>query len=173
MNFENSEKEISQSIGGNLINAYLVCPRKAWLYAKQIFPQEDHSYLELGRLIHQESYSRSKKEIELPGIKIDVIPGKEHIVVGEVKKSSKHKEAARLQLAYYLYRLKKLGMDARGELLFPKERKKEEVVLSKELQNCLESILFQLQRIVNSDKPPASEKRGSCRGCAYREFCWA
>ena len=54
------------------------------------------------------------------------------MVVGEVKKTSKFKESARMQLLYYLKQLKDMGIQATGFLAFPKEKKKEEIILTAE-----------------------------------------
>lgn len=50
-------------------------------------------------------------------------------MVAEVKKSSRSFDAAQLQLGHYLYELEKQGQHAKGLLLFPKERRREEVLL--------------------------------------------
>jgi len=159
---------------GNLINSYLICPRKAWLYAHEVNPYGDNVYLEIGALIGQESYKREKKEISLPGMKIDLVKKKDgDTVVAEIKKSSKGKDAARTQLLFYLYNLEKKGVNVKGELLFPKERKKEEVVLTDSKRKELEEILTRLEKLIQEDIPPLPVKIPFCRGCAYNEFCWA
>ncbi|MDP3013160.1 MAG: Dna2/Cas4 domain-containing protein [Candidatus Subteraquimicrobiales bacterium] len=49
-----------------------------------------------------------------------------------------------MQLAFYLYRLKQAGIEAKGELLIPKEKKKIPVTLNsnteKELEEAMEEI---------------------------------
>jgi len=44
-----------------------------------------------------------------------------------------------MQLCYYLYVLRDYGIEAEGELLFPKEKKREKVVLTDEIIKELES----------------------------------
>lgn len=54
--------------------------------AHEICPEQDSDLLELGRIIHEESYPRDKKEFETAGLKIDIIrTGEKGLVVGEVK----------------------------------------------------------------------------------------
>lgn len=82
--------------------------------------------------ITEETYKRDKKEILFGNIKIDLIRKESgNMVVAETKKSPKGVNAARMQLLFYFYKLKELGVDARGELLIPKERKKIDVELDK------------------------------------------
>jgi len=106
-------------------------------------------------------------------LKIDLVKKENNdVVVAEIKKSSKAKKSAQLQLAYYLYRLKEIGITARGELLFPKEKKREKVVLTKELESTLQAVLLDIEEISNREKPPELKKILYCRNCAYRDFCW-
>lgn len=48
-------------IVGSLVQAYSICPRQAWLMSRQITPDEDNVYLQLGRLIQSQAYSRERK----------------------------------------------------------------------------------------------------------------
>jgi len=128
----------------------------------------------LGRFIHEQSYGRDKKEIDLGHARIDLIRSENgEVVVGEVKKSSKFENSARMQLLFYLSELKKMGISARGELLFPTEKKKEPVVLDEAAEAQIEQIAADIQKIAASDKPPEPAKNKYCRNCGYQEFCWA
>jgi CRISPR-associated exonuclease Cas4 len=141
--------------------------------AHELHPNQEDPFLEIGRLIHQESYSREKKEIVLGNIKIDLIKqtGGE-IVLGEIKKSSRFEGPAKMQLAYYLYQLKKHSISARGELLIPKEKKKISVELTDELIEALKTAIAEIREIISKEEPPLPKKIPFCRNCAYREFCW-
>jgi len=77
-----------------------------------------------------------------------------------------------MQLLFYIYEIKKSGIDARGILLFPEERKREEVVLDEASQKELDSVIKDIFKIVNLEKPPIPEKCKYCRNCAYSELCW-
>ncbi len=161
-------------ITGNLINAYYVCKRKLWLYAHEIGPDRSHHLLEIGRLYDMYTYKRDKKEISLEGMKIDILKKREgEILVGELKKTSKFGIAAKMQLVYYLYRLKEQGIELEGELLVPKERKRERIKLDDALIRELESAIENIEAIINRDKPPSAEKVKYCRNCAYNDFCWS
>jgi len=108
-----------------LIWYYYICPREVWLMAHELNPEQDNQLMEIGRLIHETTYKRARKEISLGGMKLDLIKRENgELVVGEIKKSSRFEQSAKMQLAYYLYNLKSIGIDARGELLIPKEKKK-------------------------------------------------
>ena len=156
-----------------MINYYSICHRSVWYLIHGLEAAQDHPFLEIGRFITQESYTRSKKEIVFENLKIDLVKKENNdVVVAEIKKSSKAKKSAQLQLAYYLYRLKEIGITARGELLFPKEKKREKVVLTKELESTLQAVLLDIEEISNREKPPELKKITYCRNCAYRDFCW-
>lgn len=161
-------------VTATLVWYYFICHREVWLMGRQITPDQDNSNIEIGRFIHEDSYSREKKEINLGDLKLDILrhEGGE-LVIGEIKKSSKFKESARMQLAYYLKDLKDKGITARGELRFPEEKRKETVYLNDELANTLDKVVKDILRIVYLEKPPAPKKVTWCRRCAYAEFCWS
>jgi len=141
--------------------------------AHELGPEPDNVYIEMGGLLTEEAYKREKKEIIFENVKIDLIKKeKENIIVGEVKKSSKGQKAAIMQLAYYLYRLREYGVYAKGNLLIPKEKKKFTVELTDELIEKLKNAFFEIDQIINKEKPPFPEKISFCSNCAYREFCW-
>ena len=142
--------------------------------ARQLGPSQENPFIEIGRLISQESYKRDRKEIRLENMVIDLIRGREGgVIVGEVKKSSRYERSARMQLAFYLYRLKTLGIDARGELLFPRERKKIGVTLNQTLVEELEEAIRDIEEITRSDVPPPVRRIRFCSKCGYNEFCFA
>ena len=141
--------------------------------AHELNPNQEDSFLEIGRLIHDDSYKREKKEISVSNMKIDLIKKKDgELIVGEIKKSSHFELPARMQLAFYLYKLRKRGIDAKGELLIPKEKKKIRVELTPNIENELEKASQNIKEIINQEKPPQPAKIRFCRNCAYREFCW-
>lgn len=161
-------------ITGSMVQAYMVCPRQAWLTSRQICPDEDNVYLALGRLIDQQSYGREKKEIRLGHLCLDLIRrGSKQLVVGEVKKSSRAREAARFQLAFYLHELAAMGIKAEGELLFPEERRKERVLLDEAMSVQVAQIKLEITALLNREYPPLPEKIRFCSKCAYAELCWA
>ncbi|MCM8804503.1 MAG: CRISPR-associated protein Cas4, partial [Candidatus Omnitrophica bacterium] len=99
-----------------LINAYFICSRKLWFFSRQISPDPEWEFLEIGRLISETAFQRDKKELTSDGMKIDVLKRRnKDMVVGEIKKSSKGLKSAIMQLAFYLYNLKKKGLNLKGE----------------------------------------------------------
>ncbi len=160
-------------ITGTLIWYYYVCPREVWLMAHEINPEQDNPFIEIGRLIHEDSYPREKKGFETSEMKIDLIKSaKGKTIVGEVKKSSRFLKSATMQLAYYLLRLSEMGMETLGELLIPKEKKRIKVELTPELELELEKAFASIREIIAQDKPPEPVKIRFCNRCAYKEFCW-
>ena len=160
-----------KNISPYIIQAYLTCPREAWLEYHAISSDQDHEYLALGRLIHEISYQRDRKEIYVDQlIKVDLLRER---LVAEVKKSSRNIESARMQLAYYLYFLKKeKGLEFEGILLFPKEKKTEKVKLTKKLEEQLGILIADIKQLIQQNIPPA-KKIKYCKSCAYYEFCFA
>jgi len=160
-----------KTINATIFYAYQICPREAWFYFHHIDPSQDHELLNLGRITHEFSYQRERKEIFVDNLlKIDLMKGK---LIAEVKRSSRHKKAARLQLAYYLYYLKhEKGLEFEGILLFPKERKTENVKLTCELEEEVESIIKQMRPVISSVQPPPAKKIKYCKSCSFKELCW-
>ena len=77
-----------------------------------------------------------------------------------------------MQLAFYLKKLKEIGINASGELRFPKEKIREEIILDDNIENKLNEIEKDIEIILNSEKPLPPEKQKFCNNCAYAEFCW-
>lgn len=154
-----------------LVYSYIVCKREAWFYYHHIEPPSGNVMLELGKLIHLESYKRERKEILIDNfLKFDLVRNE---IIAEVKKSSKNIEAARLQLAYYLYYLKhEKNIEVNGVLLFPRERKKENLHLTPELESKLEFILVNMKEDLNKPFPPKPSKTRFCKVCSFFELCW-
>jgi CRISPR-associated exonuclease Cas4 len=162
------------SLPATLIWYYYICPREVWLMSRQLTPWQDNPFIEIGRLISEESYKRDKKEIHIENIVIDLLKTEgEDIIIGEVKKSSRFEKSAKMQLAYYLLRLKQLGISATGRLLFPKEKKKLTVTLTKEIEDELISAQRQIKSIIQMEMPPLAKKIKFCSKCGYQEFCWS
>ncbi len=165
---------VVEEVSGHLFQSYGICKRQVWLMAHKIIPDQDNIFIELGRTIDENSYERDKKKILLENIELDLIRSdNEDVVIGEVKKSSKALESARLQLGYYLYRLKQKGVHAKGVLLVPKEKKKEEIILTDELEKEIVIVLNDIYQIMQELKPAPPVRIKQCKPCAYLEFCWS
>lgn len=162
-------------VTGTLVWYYFVCRREVWLMTHQVNPDEDDPNMDLGRFIHETSYPRrNQKEILIGHVKLDIMRFEDGVpVVGEVKKSSKYLRSARMQLAFYLLELRRRGIDARGELLIPKEKKVIAVDLTEDLAKELGDTEHAIQSLAMADTPPPPEKIGLCVSCAYQELCWS
>ncbi|MBC7216912.1 MAG: CRISPR-associated protein Cas4 [Candidatus Caldatribacterium sp.] len=165
---------MSQPVIGSFVHAYLICSRKVWLMSHQICPDESHELLRIGRLVQDQAYAREHKEVRIEHLALDLVcrAGK-NFVVAEVKKSSRALEAAKMQLAFYLYELKHMGIHAEGELLFPEEKRRESVVLTLELEEKVEAIKQEILQVTSQPLPPPPVRNRYCNKCAYAEFCWA
>ena len=69
--------------------------------------------------------------------------------------------------------MKQKGINLEGELLIPEERKREKIVLTKELEQKLEEAVKGIQKILKQETPPEPVKIPYCRNCAYKEMCWS
>ena len=142
--------------------------------AHNIVSDQDDPNIDIGRFMHENSYKRKKKEISIGGIKVDVLDKKDgYLMIGEIKKSSKFIESSKMQLAYYLLELKRNGLEGRGVLMFPRERKRETIELTDELIEELEGAEKAIIEICNRPYPPKPNKINMCKNCAYAEFCWS
>ena len=162
------------TITGTLIWYYYICAREVWLISRQIDSYQDNPFLEIGRFLQEDSYAREKKSIRLENIELDVVRKKDgRLIIGEVKKSSRFLQSATMQLAFYLERLEKYGMQASGELLFPKERKRITVKLNPSLRQELQEAKNRIRDIIRQEAPPPVKSLKWCRHCSYREFCYS
>jgi CRISPR-associated exonuclease Cas4 len=161
-------------INGTLFWYYMICPREVWLMKRNIVPDQKDTNIDLGRFIHEVSYSRNKKEIDFGHVKFDVLisHGKE-MVIGETKKSSKFQKASRMQLLYYLKVLRDAGIKANGVLLYPEEKKRVEVELDLEGELELQKVEEKIIEILILSTPPPVKKNPYCRKCGYREYCYS
>jgi len=166
---------MSEHITGTLVWYALICERQVWLMAHEIEPDRGHARLEWGRFLSEITYPRARrKEISLPGMKLDLVERQgSRLIVGEVKASSRFVEAARMQLLFYLWRLREMGVEAEGELRIPEERRRIPVRLDEAGERELRAVMARIEAILQQPQPPPPKRIRYCRGCAYREFCWS
>lgn len=170
--FSDEEFEVLRT-NGIKVNYWAICHRKVWLYAKGVRLEPLSDRVALGRLLHERAYpDLPRREVLIDDlIKVDLL--EHHQKILELKLSRKLIEAARLQVAYYLLYLRWLGVgELTGELRFPKERRKEEVRLTPELEKQVMEALHDIQRIESMPSPPQVTFMPTCRVCAYCELCW-
>ncbi len=169
-----SDYSEAERVGGTLVWYAAICPRQVWLMARGVEPDRRDELLRLGRLNDRETYVRDRHGIAFGDNRFDILREEEGtLVVAEVKKSSRSLAAARLQLGHYLYELEKQGQQAKGLLLFPRERRREEVVLDDGLRRDLDHIYDRIAAIAEAHVPPCLVRCTYCRSCAYAEWCWS
>jgi len=155
---------------GIRINYLYVCERKLWLFDRGITMESKSDKVLMGKVLGEYSYPReTKKEILIDNlINIDIVGDNE---IREVKYSNRLAHADRIQVLYYLYYLKQVGVEKKGIINYPKMRKKEEIVLTPEAEKEVELAVTKVQEIIKMDKPPQIQKKSYCTKCAYYEFC--
>ena len=161
-------------ISGSLIQAFVICPRKAWLLARQITGNQYNEFLAIGRILTEETYKREKKEILVDGNKIDVIKAKGGLLtLIETKKSSKMLEASKMQLLNYLYSFSQKGYSVKGEIRIPKEKKIIPVEFGDKEKVIIENLHKEITILIEYEKSPEKKRIGACKNCSYAEFCWS
>lgn len=151
----------------------MICETRLWLFSRGLNMEQQSDRVALGRLLHETSYrSDKRREILVDGkIVIDLVPDRDLVV--EVKHSTAYGEAARLQLAYYLWYLRQLGAgNLSGELRFPRQRRREKVELTGELEEKVLETLLRIREVESLKRPPQPRRIPACRRCAYAELCW-
>jgi CRISPR-associated exonuclease Cas4 len=155
---------------GTQVNYYFVCKRKLWLFSRNLEMERSSDLVLLGRLLHESSYPRKSKEIDLGPIKIDFI--ERGCEVHDIKRSKRIEEAHVYQMLYYLYWLKARGIEAKGVIDYPLLRRKQAVDLTEEGEKEIEKVLGGIKQTLSSPAPPVVEKKSYCKKCSYYELCW-
>lgn len=132
--------------------------------------EADSDFVLLGKLLHETSYARRFKEVSIGRVKIDFL---EHSgEIHEVKRSRRMEKAHLFQLLYYLYYLKRFGVEVKGVLHYPLLRRTMKVELTKSKEKKIEAVLREISRIIERSEPPLAQMKPFCRKCSYYEFCW-
>jgi len=157
------------------INYNMVCKRKLWLFSNGINMEHTSDTVAEGKLIHEISYpQRSERysELNIDGSVIDFYDAKNK-VIHETKKSDKMEIAHEWQVKYYIWLLKKNGVEgATGIIEYPKLRETTKVELTDEDVVCLENMVVDIEQIVASESCPARIEAKICKNCSYYEFCY-
>lgn len=160
-------------ITGVMVQYYKACFRELWFFANQINMNIDDENILLGKLLHKISYSKETKNLLIDDtISIDFKKISKNLIIFEIKKSSKLTEPSKWQLYYYLYYLKQKGIYAEGLLVYPKERRKERLILTEEIEKEMKEIIKKIPKIVFLSTPPKPVRKPYCKGCSYYEMCW-
>lgn len=160
-------------VNGTLINYYYHCHRQCYLHGNRINLEDNSEDVRIGKILHEiKSDNKNNTEIKIDNIAIDKITSK---YVTELKKSDSDPKAARMQLLYYLKKLKEKGIYREGRLVYnesKKESKTEIIILDenseKELEKCEEDI----KTLIESKNVPEPTNKSMCKKCAYAEYCY-
>lgn len=164
---------MAETATGLMVYYYIVCKRKLWYFTHDITMEENNDMVNIGKILHEESYSRTEKNVKIDGvINVDFI--KNGKVLHEVKKSRKIEEAGVWQVKYYLYYLKKLGMDElTGQIDYPLLRQTLTVILEDKDIIELERIIEDINAIISKELPPKIYlSRKLCQKCAFFDLCY-
>ncbi|CKG87161.1 CRISPR-associated protein Cas4 [Fusobacterium polymorphum] len=163
---------MDKDITGLMVYYYEVCKRKLWYFVNEIQLEENNSNVILGKLLEENTYTRDEKKINIDGIiNIDFIRSKK--ILHEIKKSNSIEPASLLQVQYYLYYLEKKGLiGLKGILDYPLLKQTVEVNLTDKDRENLDNIIIGIKEILRKESPPALEKNGICKKCAYFDLCF-
>src|SRR5947209_8110918 len=152
------------------VNYYFICPKKLWWFAHGVQMERESDRVAMGRLVHEDSYARKKKELNIDN-RI-VLDWREDGIIHEVKLTDKMEEAHEMQLLYYLYYLKCKGVEGlSGQIDYPKLRETKTVELTAERERQIEEALEKMKEIVCRPRAPEVEWMKICRSCAYADLC--
>ncbi len=159
-------------MNGTIINYYFHCKRQCYLFANKLNFEDNSELVKIGKEIHlNKSENKKNSEVKIDNIVVDKITDK-YLV--EIKKSDADKEAARWQLYYYLYMLKKKGIVKKGKLEFAENnqgKKIEYLDLDDKKEKELEKLLKEIEEFISKEKIPKFKKIKGCTKCAYYEYC--
>ena len=160
-----------EDITGVMVQYFVVCKRELWFYIKQINMNYNNDDISIGKLMHEKSYSRENKEIRVDNMVFDFVKNNDDLIIFEMKKSSKLSIGARYQLYFYMYCLRFFDSDVKGMLVYPKERKNEEITLNDEIIKEMDDIINRILEVANLRTPPKAKKMPFCKRCSFYELC--
>ena len=131
-------------------------------------------YVDLGQLLHDESYPREKRrEWSIDNlVQIDFVD--KHGILHDIKSGPAMETAHVMRLCYYLYLLKQKGIaNRKGIINYPRQRRTTEVELTPEREQEVETAIEKVNEITVLPKPPHADYMKICRSCSYQELCWS
>lgn len=164
--------ETSTKFTGTEVGYFFICPKKLWWFHHGIQMEQESDRVKMGKLVHENAYDRKKKEISIDD-KI-VLDWRESGVIHEVKLTDKMEAAHEFQLLYYIYYLKRKGVEGlSGQIDYPKLRQTQTVELTAEKEAELVEALNRMQEVCAAANPPTVEFMKICNSCSYAELCWS
>jgi len=149
------------------LNYLVTCKRKLWLFAHKITCEQNSELVKIGKIYHEDLKDQG---IEIDNFKIDKFrDGK----VFELKKKNSAPEAAKLQVLFYLSKLKEKGIQTSGIIKYKENNRLEEVELTPEAEQALQQSIVEAEMIINQEQPQPAKKIKYCKKCSYNELCYA
>ncbi|MGL4607567.1 MAG: CRISPR-associated protein Cas4 [Eubacteriaceae bacterium] len=163
---------MKKEITGVMVYYSAVCQRKLWYFYQEIQMEGNHDNVMIGKLLDENAYQREDKHININNvINIDFLRAKG--VLHEVKKSKKIEEASILQVKYYLYYLKKRGVNGIiGKIDYPLLKQNIDIFLEEKDVDAIEKTLDEIEKVISLDSPPVLKKLRICKSCAYYDLCY-
>ncbi|MFQ5885214.1 MAG: CRISPR-associated protein Cas4 [Thermoplasmata archaeon] len=167
------QPDTSIHITGVMVNYYFICRTKLWLFAHNMQMEKEFENVKMGKLLHETSYKERKKELIIDGyIALDYVVKGDVLEIHDIKKTRKMEFAHEAQMLYYLYYLRRRGVDdAVGLIDYPNLRRRREVRLTQEGEEKIEAAMRGIESVVSGPMPPPTKTK-ICKKCAYEEFCW-
>lgn len=160
-------------VNGTLVNYYFHCRRQCYLFGNRLNMEDNSEEVKIGKAIHEERNNRENTELAIENIRLDKLTGE---YLTELKKSDADHVAAKWQLLYYLKVLKEKGIERKGKLEFAEKNKtgKKTVLLelTEDTEKELLGYISEIEDLLEQDKIPPVLNSGSCKKCAYYEYCY-
>lgn len=159
-------------ISGTMIEYYFICKKHLWLTLHNINMEYKSELVRIGKIIDETCYGKNKKHINiLDKINLDFIDN--HFIINEIKPSKYPKEYSKWQIKYYLYFLKKLGVNnVKGKLVYPKIKTIIKIDLSESDEKCLLMVIKEIEKIKNMNVPPEGLSKSKCKNCSFFDLCY-
>lgn len=160
-------------VNGTLVNYYFHCRRQCYLFGNRLNMEDNSEEVKIGKAIHEEKNNRENTELAIENIRLDKLTGE---YLTELKKSDADPVAAKWQLFYYLKVLKEKGIERKGKLEFAEKNKtgKKTVLLelTEDIEKELIGYISEIEDLLEQDRIPPVLNSGSCKKCAYYEYCY-
>ena len=157
---------------GTIINYFYHCKRQCWLFYHRVNLENNSEDVRIGKVLH-EIKNNDQEEVKIDNISLDKITA-EYVV--EMKKSDADIEAAKAQLLFYLWCLKKKGIERKGRLEFIEKKKQDKkthvVVLDQEEEERIKLLEDKVRTLLETPNPPEAKLLPHCKKCAYYEYCF-
>lgn len=177
MSNSNADLELEPlQVTGTMVSYYFICCRKLWLFAKGLNLENISGNADVikGRILHDSRFKREhSREVSFDTVKIDFLKFGGEVFVHEVKKSKKFEEAHVWQLKYYIYIIKRKGLEcSSGVIHYPASMRKVDVIFCQEDYARIEQALANITGVLQESRPPGRLNKKMCSRCAYFDFCY-